>query len=65
MTILPVGEPARGPWFIRDYGMALYNPTWRTTLSTPAGESWKISLRVVAYDGELTEAHAVRWQKTS
>ena len=65
MTILPVGERARGPWFIRDYGMALYNPTWRTTLSTPVGESWKISLRVVAYDGELTEAHAVRWQKTS
>ena len=62
MTILD--EDTRGPWFIRDYGMALYNPTWRETLTTPAGDSWKISLRVVAYDGELTEARAGRWQKT-
>jgi len=59
MTILDEG--VRGPWFIRDYGMALYNPTWRQSISTPEGESWIISLRVVAYDGELTEERARRW----
>ncbi len=59
MTIL--NEGIRGPWFIRDYGMALYNPTWRQTISTAAGESWTISLRVVAYDGALTSARTTRW----
>ena len=59
MTILDEG--VQGPWFIRDYGMALYNPTWRQSISTPEGESWTISLRVVAYDGELTEERARRW----
>ena len=59
MTILDEG--ARGPWFIRDYGMALYNPTWNRSISTPEGESWTISLRVVAYDGALTEERARRW----
>ena len=59
MSILD--ENARGPWFIRDYGMAMYNPTWRQSISTPEGESWTISLRVVAYDGELTEERARCW----
>ncbi len=59
MTILDEG--VRGPWFIRAYGMALYNPTWTGSVATPAGGTWKISLRVVAYDGELTAARAARW----
>jgi len=59
MTILDEG--VRGPWFIRDYGMALYNPTWTGSVSTPAGGTWKISLRIIAYDGELTAARAAWW----
>lgn len=59
MTILNDG--VKGPWFIRDYGMALYNPTWREPISTPAGEHWKVSLRVIGYDGELTAARAAAW----
>lgn len=59
MTILDEG--VRGPWFIRDYGMALYNPTWTGSVSTPAGGTWTISLRVVAYDRELTPARAKKW----
>ena len=59
MSIL--NEGIRGPWFIRDYGMALYNPTWTGDVSTPEGESWKVSLRVIAYDGELTTARAAQW----
>ncbi len=61
MTIL--NEGIRGPWFIRDYGMALYNPTWRDAISTPAGKSWTISLRIVAYDGGLTTARTARWAR--
>ncbi len=59
MTILD--EDVRGPWFIRDYGMALYNPTQTGPVSTQANETWKISLRFVAYDGELTTARAEKW----
>ena len=59
MTIL--GEDVRGPWFIRDYGMALYNPTQSGSVSTPANETWKISLRFAAYDGELTTARVEEW----
>ncbi|MYH80768.1 hypothetical protein F4009_09800 [Candidatus Poribacteria bacterium] len=59
MSIL--NEGVRGPWFIRDYGMALYNPTWTGAVSTPEGESWTVSLRVIAYDGELTPARAEKW----
>ena len=35
-------------------GWPLYNPTWTDAVSTPEGESWTVSLRVIAYDGELT-----------
>ena len=61
MTILD--DVARGPWFIRDYGMALYNPTWRQTIPTAAGESWTLGLRVVAYDGVLTTERANQWRR--
>lgn len=59
MTIL--AEGIRGPWFIRDYGMALYNPTQTGSVLTPANGTWKISLRFIAYDGELTTARAEKW----
>ena len=45
-----------GPWFIRDYGMAMYNPTWDKAVSVPEGQAWTVSLRVVAYEGGLTDA---------
>jgi len=54
-------EAIRGPWFVRDYGMAMYNPTLACSLSVPEGCSWKVSLRVVAYDGEVTNDRATRW----
>ena len=59
MTIL--NGDTRGPWFIRDYGMALYNPTQAGPVLTPENETWQISLRFVAYDGELTAARADNW----
>lgn len=60
MTCL--NEGVVGPWFVRDYGMALYNPTWRSPITTNVGDLWSIGVRVVAYDGRLTEERAQRWQ---
>lgn len=51
----------RGPWFIRDYGMAIYNPTWRESIVTPQGDKWVVALRIMAYDGQLNEERIARW----
>ena len=51
----------RGPWFIRDYGMAMYNQTWEQSVAVPAGEAWTVSLRAVAYDGALTPERVDEW----
>ena len=59
LTVLDPG--VRGPWFIRDYGMAMYNPTWDRTISLAAGESWTVTLRAVAYDGALTSERMAEW----
>ena len=56
-------EGLRGPWFIRDYGMAMYNPTWIQSIHIPKGQSWTISLRVAAYDGVLTQEQVKKWLK--
>jgi hypothetical protein len=41
------------PWFLRDYGLASYNPTWKATINIPKGESFETRLTLVAYDGAL------------
>jgi hypothetical protein len=57
LITVPDGE-TKGPWFVRDYGMAMLNPTQNHSIVTPAGESWTIALRVVAYDGALDARRA-------
>jgi hypothetical protein len=52
----------RGPWFIRDYGMAMFNASMQDTIKTAAGESWTAGLRVVAYDGALTTERVGAWR---
>ena len=44
----------RGPWFIRDYGLATFNATQNEAIAVPAGGGWTAALRIVAYDGPLT-----------
>ena len=41
------------PWFVRDYGLAALNPTWKKPLALKKGEAWETRLRLVAYDGAL------------
>jgi hypothetical protein len=57
----PGENRVRGPWFIRDYGMALLNPTWHTSISTPQDADWTVAMRLIAFDGALTEERVARW----
>jgi hypothetical protein len=41
------------PWFLRDYGLASFNPTWKKPLRLEKGATWETRLTLVAYDGEL------------
>jgi hypothetical protein len=43
------GSDASVPWFVRDYGLAVHNPTWQRALRLQRGDAWEISLRLVAY----------------
>lgn len=47
-----IGEPTV-PWFLREYGLASYNATWKTAKSLKEGEVWETRLTLVAYDGPL------------
>jgi len=58
MTPLGDGRSARGPWFVRDYGMAMYNVTRNEPVFNAKGESWTAGLRVAAYDGPMDDARA-------
>jgi len=49
------------PWFVRDYGLALYNPTWEQALRVAHGEAWEVVLRLVAYDGTLEAEPGQGW----
>lgn len=46
-----LGSDARVPWFVRDYGLVSYNPTWKQPLILERGEAWEMRLTLVAYDG--------------
>ena len=52
-----------GPWFIRDYGMAMFNATQQETLHLAQGDNWRLGLRVVAYDGPVTADRIAAWRK--
>lgn len=58
MSILGEAKAERGPWFVRDYGMAMYNVTRNRALHSAQGETWSAGLRVVAYDGPMTDERA-------
>lgn len=52
----------QGPWFVRDYGMAMFNATMNDPIDTPAGESWIAGLRVIAYDGPISLERVASWR---
>lgn len=56
-----IGRDRALPWFVRDYGLALLNPTWRKGIALGAGECWEMTLRLIAYDGALDARRADGW----
>ncbi len=50
-----------GPWFIRDYGLAMFNATMVDDVAVAEGETWEAALRVVAYDGAVSVDRARAW----
>jgi len=59
MTVLHDDVP--GVWFVRDYGMAMYDSTLRQEIVSDEGESWSVGVRIAAYDGPLDDERAGRW----
>lgn len=51
-----------GPWFVRDYGMAMFNATLTEAVRSADGEVWTVGLRIVAYDGEVSAERVARWR---
>jgi len=58
--LLLIGDDPALAWFVRDYGLAVWNPTRGRTVSLARGEAWQTALRLVAYDGSLDENRAAR-----
>ena len=56
-----IGRDSALRWFVRDYGLALLNPTQYEGLALAAGEAWTTTLRLVAYDGALDATRVERW----
>ncbi len=51
-----------GPWFIRDYGMAMFNATQQAPVIVPEGQTWTAALRAVAYEGPLDADRLETWR---
>ena len=50
-----------GPWFVRDYGMAMFNATMDEDIVVAEGDTWETALRVAAYDGAVSVERARTW----
>ena len=50
-----------GPWFVRDYGMAMFNATMDDDVLVAEGDAWETALRVAAYDGAVSVERARTW----
>ena len=58
------GDRRTGPWFIRDYGMAMFNATMDDEVAVADGEIWETALRVAAYDGAVSFERVRSWAET-
>ena len=50
-----------GPWFVRDYGMAMFNATMDDDVTVAEGTTWESALRVAAYDGAVSVDRVRSW----
>lgn len=56
IAIMPYPDGERCPWFTRDYGITLYNPSRHRDLHLAQGERSVLSVRFVAFDGRTDAA---------
>lgn len=61
VCLLALDGDRRGPWMVRNFGAAWYNPLCREALELADGATHSLSLRVVAYDGPLSQDRITAW----
>lgn len=61
VLMAPLPDSAPGTWFIRDYGMAMYDCTLHEEVVLEQSEQWTVGLRVAAYDRPLTDERVRSW----
>jgi hypothetical protein len=52
----------QGPWFVRNYGMAMFNATMTDSIDSTMGETWTAGLRVIAYDDPISLERVANWR---
>jgi hypothetical protein len=52
IAIMPYPDGERCPWFTRDYGITLYNPSRHRVIALEEGGQYTLGVRFVAYDGK-------------
>ncbi|MBM3264132.1 MAG: PmoA family protein [candidate division Zixibacteria bacterium] len=56
IAILPYPDGDRCPWFTRDYGITLYNPSRHRIIELAEGERYTLAARFAAFDGRTDPA---------
>lgn len=51
IAIMPYPDGERCPWFTRDYGITLYNPSRHREIRLAHAERYTLRVRFVAFDG--------------
>lgn len=54
IAILPFPDGERCPWFTRDYGITLYNPSRHRVIELAEGEQQTLAARFIAFDGKAS-----------
>ncbi len=63
ICLMLLDADTQGAWFVRDYGLAFYNVTRTEPVHTAKSDVWTVGMRVVAYDGALTEKRVQCWRE--
>jgi hypothetical protein len=65
ICVMPLTGAPDGPWYVRDYGMAMLCPTQYQPIIIETHESWTVGLRVIAYDDPLDADRLRSWSGLS
>lgn len=62
---MPLTGAPDGPWYVRDYGMAMLCPTQDRAIVIDINKSWTVGLRVIAYDDPIDADRLRSWSGLS